>query len=245
VATQWAQANQNAVLAGGLRPSWTSYLTPDDTDLSAAPSASNDGIQVQDALICHLHVACRETPGVRTAYIDIATLDATATYTVTLAGTSYAYDASSGDGLEATVLAGLQAILDAGTGVSAEVVAADEVVDTGRSLNGPSVRVTWAGGSITTSATGTGVLAVLADAEGAEVQLFCKQSAYSGTTAPVPWVRWGEPFAVPREGLSRPLKVGGLSRLYARVRHLGDAGDDATVTPAALVSLGPALISES
>jgi len=244
VSSIWASANKNAVLMGAGHPKWDSALTPDETDLSGAPSAANEGTLCEEALLCRLHIACRETPGVRTAYVSVGTLDGTATYSVVLGASSYTYDASSGGGTEAEVLSGLASALDAGPGITAEVVASDHAIPTGRTLTAAAVKVTWPSGRIDMSATGTGELTALADAEGAEVQLYALMQARTGSTAPAPWVRFGAPLIVGPEGLvpEQPLRVGGVLRLRARVRHLGCAGDADTVTPAALVSIGPALL---
>lgn len=243
--TTYESANINASLIGARRPKWTDLLTPTGTDLSAAPDTSADGVLCEDALVTHVHVATRENAG-RTAYVTIDTLDATATYRVTVQGTDYTYDASSGDGAAATILTGIRDAINAGSLATATVhdASADDPTPGGRTIGADAVKVvcdTEGLCSYEVGANGTGVLAIVADAEGATVQPYVLHKARTNSTAPVTWVKLGDPVYVPPQGKAWTVKTGGIDRLFLRTLQGRNVEDGSTLTTTALVSVGPAL----
>jgi hypothetical protein len=106
----------------------------------------------------------------RTARIGVTTADLTATYTLTLGSVVVAYDASLGSATDAEELAA-EWIAD----IEADP-AADALVEVEQ--DGAAILVTWRSATATTidaTATGSGVLAVEADPEGAVVQVLTRQ----------------------------------------------------------------------
>lgn len=240
--TVYTTANENAALIGGRRPEWTSAAS----SLSATPDTAADGVETLDALVTHVHIATREDPGARTGYLTVTSVDDTATYRVTIRGTDHTYTATSGD-TATEILAGLRAAINAGVVATASDHDSDSDPTPGGRSIGTGLRITSVtpgGCSMAVAAGGTGGLALVADAEGAAVQLFALLRARTGSTAPRPWVRWGDTLWIGPDGLSERVKTGGVERLFARVIPGGHVEDGSTVTTTALVSLGPAL-SES
>lgn len=199
-----------ANLQGGRFP----VLASGGYDPTAVPSNAG-GAAVLGALVMDAHVTLRATPWCRTAYLDVTTVDLTATYTTTIAGTAVASAGTSAD--KAALLARIATAINANGTVNV-IVTADVFDFTGAGDgSGDVVRLqgksgtayygisptTW---SIAASAGGTGVVAVYADAESAEVRFFRlplhTPTGLSGDAA-ARSISWKEIAAPTSSGLAR------------------------------------------
>ena len=216
-------ASVAAVAASGILPSWEEQSAYD-----AIPDSATDGINLflssdpsiyalSDALAINVR---KLGSAARSAVITIGTLDATATYTVTLGGHACVYDASMGDGLLATVLAGIAAAI-----VSSGVVAT-------ASVSGSSVVIVGVSAtdySITMGATGSGVIDIDADPASCTAALY----VFDGPNASQTWglVAGGAIGTVSAQGYRQNLTTASWTRVYVYCSGLNAvAGDSGSLT---------------
>lgn len=230
----FGSATAIAALAGARRPDWgTGRLS---SALALAPVAANEGWLLNDAVYAHLHVTCRELPGSRVAYVSVPVFDASTTYRVIINGTTYTTTPKASLEL---VLADIVSQADALDGITA--AAAPAGTDAGGRTHTNAVRIVGARSINVSASSGTGTIAVVADAVAARVQLYALQTARLGSTAPRAWVAYGDPIDVGPDGHTTLVRVGGLERLAARVWTSKDVADGLAITTTALITLGPAL----
>lgn len=231
------RANEIAVLAGGRVANWTEQTG------YAPPTLPDSGVALQGALRALVVVDLRETVAHRSAWVTVDTLDPTAVYTITIDGNAAAYDASTGTGTLQEVLEGIRDAINGTPAVAAIVSASvidadDDTVDDTVLIEGLALPQY----TIAESATGTGVLAVRADAEEGDVRIYAAMGGQSATAPPGWRFVNGASFTVSLAGMVERFDVSSFARLGVEVDGLKSTGDGPNVTyqPARIV-VGPSL----
>lgn len=236
-------ANLIAELLGGRNPEWVQQESYAD-----APAAADDGISLRDAIITLVVIGLRENVHQRRAEITVTTFDAAATYTVNVNGTAMTdVTPTTADDL----LVGLKNTINAnavvGGAAATPIVTAQCLDSTGAVTLGTAAAgnaaVTLellggveAGFDLIVSATGTGVLAAVADAESATVRFWLYSNTNttrsSAATAPERWALVPNSEKVlDFRGLSGDARTNGCARLYVEVEDIdGPAGDGVSIT---------------
>jgi hypothetical protein len=232
----YEQATLLGVLAGGRKPTWaqqTDAAVADGGDfpLPTASSGASMVVGGEGALLALVSVGVREVVAYRTARVTIETLDLGETYTVTIDGTDVDYD-STGDADSAEVLAGIADAINADGTVGPLVVAS--VVDSAVVIAGQSE----ADYTIDLSATGSGVLACVADASACTLEVY----GLAGRANSPDWrlINGAADLALDERGLAERVEVAGFDRLYLRCTAVAAvSGDGASVTYRPVCQLGP------
>lgn len=260
--------NRDAFLSIGRKLQWVRF---DYSTHAAIPRVVSDGKTLVDTSDAPgtgappagmLIIACREQPGTRTARITVSTLDLAATYNVTLNGTAVAYNALSGGAADEEDV--IQGIRDAING-NATLTAAGITAAADDSDGDGSDDVVIVTRNVTTdypvdafSATGTGVLAVTADAVDCDASVYLApggSAAGSGEVAPASWAAALLPDGSLAAGLSittdnytTPLRLAGYQRAYVRLYGLSKSatggGDAAGLVATAYAYIGTAVLEE-
>ena len=230
-------ANLLAILAAGRQPQWVAQAT-----VTGAPSSAGSGNHLENGLLGMVDVKMRAEVHRRTALVTVDVVDLTGTYTVEINGNAVVYDAAA-DGA-----ANLQDVLD---GIAAEIMAdvvvnllvSATVTDEDEDTFDDTVKIVGlaeADYTVDFSTTGTGELAVEADASTASVRFYV---TYGGTNAPDGWRHpEGEEYDLTFRGLYKRVDTAGLDRLYVEVFDVVGTGDGVDVTYAPSVSLGPCVV---
>ena len=231
---KFEKANLLAILAGGRRPQWE-----EQASYSGAPNSVSDGNSMEDAILSMLSVEMREEAHRRTARVTVSTLDLAANYTVTINGTAHTENGPFAD--RAEIINDLVAAINAGA--QAGVVTASAVDEDSGIAGVDTVKIVGdveADFTITMSATGTGVLAVVADPTTAGMRLWAKFRSAGSSVAPAAWTMiYDQDFTLDIRGFNESFRVAGLDRLYAELYSVDGAGDGASVTYAPTVTHGP------
>jgi hypothetical protein len=235
-------ASQLSILIAGRAPQWSPQP---ESGSGIPPSGALAGIDLDDAVRTLVHVALRADPSARTAALTVVTPDLTATYTVKIGSHVATYDAgSAGAGSAADIIDGIAAAMAAVAGM-ADVVGATPV-----SLTPPAghdtviVRGEAPGDyGIEFTATGTAVVACIADPVSVRCRFWGKMGFRFGSTPPVQWVADPELLDLDFSGLMRRVESGGIARLFvqifARKGHHADGANVILRTPIAYI--GPCL----
>lgn len=231
----FARATQLAVLAVGRRPEWTTL-----DSYSGAPAVETVGLHMQDAVRAHYVVDLRAAAHCRTDVLTVATLDLTATYTVTIDGNAVAYDANADGAADlADVLAGIAAALTADGTVGPLMTAVVDADETQITIQSTSED----GYTLAISATGTGVLAAASEPATCTMRLWAMFRDLDG------WRKVADAeFELDRRGRGDFIDVPGVLRLYVELAEVtAPAGDTVTgITYApAQVALGPCRVETS
>lgn len=234
-------ATQLSILLAGRAPVWSELATGTLTP----PTAANSGVYLVGAVRLLVHVAMRLRAHHRTTRLTVTTTDLTATYTLNIDGNSVAYDAAADSAASAEdVIVGLQAAIAANGTIAAIVTAS--ALDTGGSPGLDTVELRGVGEAdyaIAFTATGTAVVAAVADPTAAELRMWWAMGARVESVAPVPWVWEGDVLTLDRRGRVLRRDCAGMDRLHVQLSaRRGHAGDGSTVTlftPA--ISIGPCL----
>lgn len=225
-------ANALAILAGARVPSWTeqaAWTTP--------PQSASAGVYLENSLFTMLAVEMREEVHRRTARVTISTLDLAASYTVTINGT--ACTAAGPFANLPAIINGLVTAINASAIASAVTASA---VDEDASIAGvETVKIVGDNSTdytITMSATGTGVLAVVADPTIATLKIYAK---LRGSSAPSAWVApYDASYALDWTGYVERLACAGVDRFAAELSDVDGTGDGASVTYTNVtVKIGP------
>jgi hypothetical protein len=238
----YSTATTIAVLMGGRTPVWS---TQDAVGSGSPPSLPTDGVVLQGAVKALAHVQLRDNPAYRSAIVSVSTLVLTSTYTVTINGTSVAYDANAGGAVDLEdVVDGIAAAINANVTAAAVVTASsyaasgtgarDRVKIVGDSAEDWSISVTAGGGA---------GLECVADLTGALVQTWWVPGARAGSMPPAIWSATEEAYVADRRGYLERLDCAGLDRMYLQVYDkAGHPRDGAMVTyRSPVISIGPCL----
>lgn len=158
-----------AVLSQGRAPSFTAQSEVDVGSLNGPPPLTTSGVPLTlaadgPAVVALAVARLREKAHTRKVIVSVETSDATALYTVTLAGVDYDYQAVGGD-VEADILDGIQAIVDAGPYTAAVVGTTVEIIgDTTDSY------------SAVVSATATGELSIVREASRVALRVWLRRA---------------------------------------------------------------------
>lgn len=236
-------ANTLAVLFAGRNPQWD-----EQTSYTGAPETAAAGIDMQDSVVTLLVIALRSEVHRRIADVTMSVLDVAATYTVNVNGNAMSF-ATPAD--EDTLLIGLRGVIlaDAVVGGAAganQIVTAQCLDSAGAITDGAgaggnpavtlqvlgTVNADW---TIDIGATGTGVLACVADAKTASFRLFeypdTDTTRVSTIDPPDAWTLInGAAGSLDYRGVTERIETGGLDRAYVEVHTIAGAGDGATVT---------------
>lgn len=148
-------------------------------DATSVPAAGGGGYPVTGAMLAYLRVALRENAFTRTCYYFVSTADLTATYTVIINGTTVTYNAAvAAPANLAALLAGIAAAINANATLAGQGFSASAADYDGDGTN-DSVRITRTANSgslndyaFAGGATGSAVIAKIADACGAVLRLY-------------------------------------------------------------------------
>lgn len=215
---KYEKANELAILAAGRNPQWDAPSAWEN-----APSSASSGVYCENSLVALVDVMLRQEAHRRTAVVSVTTLDLAADYTVTINGV-------------AAVATGAHASLDAmltELEVAINALAGDPVVATA-DLAADTITIVGSAQddySIAVSATGTGVLACVADASSATLYGWLVYQAGNANT-PEGWRHpYDAEYAIDWSGYADRWTAAGIDRLYVEVRDLaGFAGDGGSVT---------------
>jgi hypothetical protein len=234
-------ATELAILLAARAPVWTS---PALAAFTAAPVDANSGVYLDGAARTDVFVRLREEARRRTARLYIDTVDANATYTVTINGTAVNFVAS-GSTLE-QIVDGLAAAIN-GNGTLGPLVTATATDTAGSAAGRDHVLIVGDteldfGIDFTRSGV-TAVLRCVADRSRCKVVLWWAMGARPGSTPPSGWVSDGEEYEVMRRGWVQRFDSAGFDRLHVQLLELvGDQGDGTMVTYRdPVVSIGPCL----
>lgn len=151
-------ANQLGVRMVARRPEWATIPVRTDgggntsdtgnVTVKDAPTSPTSGISLGGAPKALIDITLREDVARFGTYVRIRTLDPTATYTVTIDGLAHEYDASAGDGAQATIIEGIKNAINAGVSLgSLSLTLANANPDT----------ITRAAGSFVTDGVGANI----------------------------------------------------------------------------------------
>lgn len=198
-----------AVLTQGRAPVLTAQAQVNTGALPGPPSAVDAGVALNGAIVALVLARLRIDASTQLTTVAVTTVDDTATYTVTLGGVAFAYVAQAGD-LEADILAGLQAVIDASPNYTA-VVSGSTIL-----INGVAAPTY----TVAVGATGTGALAETHDGSSVTVKFWALPTGET-TWHAIPL----DPGTLTNNWAER-LQVAGFDRLYIEV-----TATDGTVTP--------------
>lgn len=246
-------ANTLAILAAGRDPVWVDHPNSSGSH-AGAPSTSTSGVYLEDAVVAQVRVRLRRAAHRREAWITVDTRDTAANYTATVNGTAIATTSGSfatNDSVLVELKAKVLADATVGGAAASPTVTAVLLDSAGAETNGTAaggnaavtlvvrgvVEADW---TIAVSASGSGVLACVAEATFAVVRVWTVPNTNrvaSGSTGPVgtssigAWDVVGEGiFDITRRGWEDTLAVPGRGYLYVEVDELGTIGDGASVT---------------
>jgi hypothetical protein len=238
-------ANELGILQVGRLPSWRQQA-----GATGAPGDSNDGVYLDNAVVALFDVALRANPSFREANVTIATLDLTATYTITIDGNAAAYDAAAAGAADAAdVIQGISDAINAAPAVSAIVTSIAQDLDGDGDVDNVRIRGdAEADYSITVAATGSGDLDCEADASSCELRLFAtmRGSKYDSSHEDPSATGWrlinAATYTVDYRGIVERIVVAGLNRLYVEVDSVAGHASDSGATYQPSVSIGPAVL---
>lgn len=220
-------ANDLAILAAGRNPQWASQ----SGGFAGTPDGDGDGLYLEDSVVTLVDVGLREEVHRRTARVTATTLDLAADYTVTINGTACVATGAHADrdAMINELVAAINASAQAGV-VTATAVDDDDVaggVDTTVLIRG-DVDTEF---SIDISATGTGVLACVADASSAVLRMW-HTYATNGDDTPDGWRHpFDAEYTIDWRGFGERFSTSGLDRLFVEVDDIaGHASDGGSVT---------------
>lgn len=234
----YALSNEIAVLSGGRLPEWTSLER--SAVLTDRPSGSA-GLALQSRVVTHLAMDLRRNVAGRTAYLRIANVDVTATYSVQINGVSCSYDAG------AAGAADLQDVLD---GIAAEIDASDpgggaDWVATAVDADNQSVQFRSGNehGMVINGFSptpGSATMTCEAEPLGADVEVWVQHVGLDS------WRR-GFTFENLRDNQAEVFPTAGLTRLALRATNLlGPPGEDSGVSLLPYrMSIGPARVESA
>lgn len=198
-----------AVLTQGRAPVLSEQAQVNAGALPRPPSAVDAGVALNGAIVALVLARLRSDASTQLTTVEVATVDDTATYSVTIGGVEFTYAAQAGD-LAADIIAGLQALIDASPNYTA-VIAGSELLIRGVAATKYTVAV---------AATGTGALSATHDASSIKVRFW---GLPTGSTT---WHAFPlDPGALTNNWVER-LQVAGFERLFVEV-----TATDGTVTP--------------
>ena len=240
----FATANELATRNAGRIPLWYEEIDGDgEGDYTDIPSGSA-GVAISDATRCALMVAMRTNAYRRQADLTISTFDATATYVVTINGTTPT-SATPADRNAAIVA--LSTAINAGA--QAALVTSSALDSAGEVTTTAAVTLRIVGdveADFTlnfTASGGTTVLAAVADPSIATLEIWgCwAGTGASGHTAPA--LRWAlvndQTYTLDEKGWMDRIDCAGMERVYLRVTGLDTTGDGSMVTYAVDALVGP------
>lgn len=231
-------ANLLAIVAAGRNPQWVEQTAYEDP-----PTSASDGTYLEEAVVTLVRVDLRETLSARTAYFVIDAVDLTAVYELVLDGTSVTYDAGGAGATDLDdVLAGIVAAVQGNVTTNALVNVT--VVDTDDDGVDDAVRIEGRAiddYTLDYSTTGTPTVRVLADPATASIRFY---ATVAGTgTKPDGWVQpYDANYPIAFRGFIERFETAGLDRGYVEVYDMACAGDGASVTYTATVTLGPCVV---
>lgn len=254
--------NRLALQAIGARPQWTALTLADCT---GRPGVASDGVYLEGSPAAMVSVGMRAVASGRRALVTVTTFDAAATYTLTLDGTALANVAPTTVNELLTELRNA-ITADAVVGQAAAIprvnsrcldAAGDDVAVSGLAAVTLEVYGDEDYGtdySVAIAATGTGVLACVAEPVTCTLSLWGLLGGVAAdgagndpneTTAAWRYIA-GATYAVTSIGRVERYDVGGLDRMYLELTAiLGHASDGGTVTLSApAVHVGPAVVEE-
>lgn len=236
----YEEANKLAVRSAGASPTWYAFDGSTGYEYDGAPESAGEGQYLNGALRTLIRVDPRLLVHQRRAVITI-TYDAAGTYTILVDGNTTG--ALGVYGTEALALAGIAAGVDALAGVTATVEdldgdgTDDAVVVLGDAEADYSISVSAAGGAA--------AIACEADAATADVRVYGRAGAKSGSTAPGSWAQLYRPdglpieFSIGHRGMVERIDTSGFSRLYVEADLYGHPADGAMITYSATVRYAP------
>lgn len=234
-------ATQLAVLSAGRAPVWE-ILGSLEAAL-APPADAASGVPLQGAVRALIYVALREDARHRTARLTIASVDLTATYTLTVNGVAVGHDATGAADLE-EVLEDLADAINGDADLSAIITA--EAIDTDDDDEVDTILLTGVGVgdfSIDFVDDGGATCSCVADYATATLRPWYAMGARVGVTPPQPWVSSGDAYELDWRGRVERLDTAGLDRLHLQLEDLAGApGDGEGVTYAdPTIAIGPCL----
>lgn len=237
--TTVAEIRQIQAQLAGREPRWALQA-----DYEGAPASPEAGVSLANTIYLAIAISLREEVHRRTARVSITTLDLTATYTVTVDGHAVDYDADTASPSPSDAADVLQGIADAinADGTVGGLVTATAVDEDGDGTV-EAVRLTGdaeADYTLDISATGSAVLACVADATTASGRLYL--TARGQGALPTSWrlAHNGELGAVDYRGYAERARTSGCGRAYIELYDIaGPSGDGSSVTYEPSVWLGP------
>lgn len=206
-----------AVLSQGRNPGWTIQA-----EATAEPATIVAGVNVLEAVVAQLLVACRRDPAAHTSRVTVDTVDLTVTtYTITINGTAVAYDASvESPADQAALVNGIADAINAdgtvGPLVTATVTDAngDNTIDTIVLTNNTGAATTH---TTAVSVTGYGALSFTEDYTGISFRLWGLPNTSNDTSLALalPWVLINSgDFTIDYRGFVERIECAGFSRIF-------------------------------
>lgn len=244
MAGPFEKANELAVLMAARQPHWKEILGSGGeiaSELSGAPvNGEADGVYLENSPKTLLWVKLRENTAYQTWYVTITADPATVYRLVINGGSNLDYDSSSGDGSEATILAGLKAAIEADSPGADDVVTA--TVGTDPDGNAALVLTGKAEADYTVVESifsGSGLIETDGDATTADVRVwFYPRQGLADGDRPEDWLSMPDLVwtGVTYEGLLQRLDTGMLKRGYVQI-----SGEDGRVR----AWLAPAILEDN
>ena len=249
-------ANILAILAVGRKPQWVQQ-TP-AAKYTGAPALDSAGLTLQDTPTTIVDLLLRREAHRRTLHVTMTTLDAGATYTVTINGTAITFATPSN---EDALIVGLQAAItaDATVGQAAGTPIVDSnmldslgVLTLGTVAGGnPAVTLVVFGEAEAhytagVASTGTGKINADADADAATLRVWLKPKV-GGAVTPASWrvVNGGASYSIDFRGFVDRFNTGGMSRMYTELFGVSGTGDvptaNGTITYFTALLIGPTI----
>jgi len=230
---KFEKANDLAILAGARRPQWAQQVAYD-----GAPSSASSGVYMEDAISSVLSVEMREEAHRRTARVTVSVVDLAADYTVTINGTACTALGPFVDAEQiiTDLVMAINASAEAPVVTASAVDTDDDTIDDTVKIVG-DIELHF---TIDISATGTGVLACVADPDTAGLRIFATYRKSGSSSAPAAWTLvYDQDFPLDYRGFSERPTVAAVDRLYAELYDVDGTGDGASVTYAPTVMHGP------
>lgn len=254
--------NRLSLQAIGARPQWELIGADDCT---GRPGVASDGVYLEDSPSTLVSVALRPKASGRRCDVTVTTFDATATYTVTINGTAFAnVTPTDADNLLTELRDAIVASAVVGQAAATPLVnaqcldaAGDDVATSGEDAVTLRVYGDEDNGvdySIAIAATGTGVLACVADPVSCSLDLWALLGGVAkdgaGNDPNEDEAAWryiaSATYAVTSKGRVERYDTAGIDRLYVQLSSIaGHASDGGTVTLGdPIVHVGPAVVEE-
>ena len=238
----YTSATELAILSAGRAPVWTTY-SPSSNQVEHAPLNAAYGVPLSGAVRTLVHVSLREEAWHRTARLSLAVVDANATYSVTINGTTVNYVATADT--EQEIMDGIAAAINA-NGTIAPLVTATAVDTTGSAAGRDTVLIQGdveADFSLNFTATGTADPVASADPVSATVHLWWSPDAQVGSTPPAQWVASEGSYTIDRRGWVARLDSAGFARMHVEASAFAGHASDGVVVSISKprASIGPCL----